>query len=207
MKRIYWGLAVAIFVGVATVAVGLGQDYGPGRDAGCGVGCGTSCGSGEAIFARSYWGPYAARACAGRYDGEGTAGCGGQTCLACDNAWDGYCQEKARWHAFFYRVGTPKPTNPAAMCGPCQPGTYPVQPENQCGQRSSTDLTPIPAGPHGMEAPAVPAPDPDATAPDPAYPPTLPATPDGAVEPEPAVPGVDPAPKSTIRRLPPPWVR
>ncbi len=24
----------------------------------------------------------------------------------CDNAWDGYCQEKARWQAFWYWVGT-----------------------------------------------------------------------------------------------------
>ncbi|MGA2798916.1 MAG: hypothetical protein ABSE63_15160 [Thermoguttaceae bacterium] len=27
---------------------------------------------------------------------------------ACDNAWDGYCEEKAKWQAFFTRVGTPR---------------------------------------------------------------------------------------------------
>ena len=27
---------------------------------------------------------------------------------ACDNAWDGYCQEKAKWQAFFAQVGTPR---------------------------------------------------------------------------------------------------
>jgi hypothetical protein len=28
---------------------------------------------------------------------------------ACDNAWDGYCQEKAKWQAYFTQVGTPRP--------------------------------------------------------------------------------------------------
>jgi hypothetical protein len=27
---------------------------------------------------------------------------------ACDNAWDGYCEQKAKWQAFFTKVGTPK---------------------------------------------------------------------------------------------------
>jgi len=27
---------------------------------------------------------------------------------ACDNAWDGYCEEKARWQAYFTQVGTPR---------------------------------------------------------------------------------------------------
>jgi hypothetical protein len=29
---------------------------------------------------------------------------------ACDNAWDGYCQHKAKWQAFFTKVGTPPPS-------------------------------------------------------------------------------------------------
>ncbi|MGW8256150.1 MAG: hypothetical protein ACWGMZ_01560 [Thermoguttaceae bacterium] len=33
---------------------------------------------------------------------------------ACDNAWAGYCQHKARWQAYFYNVGVPK-----ARCGGC----------------------------------------------------------------------------------------
>ena len=28
---------------------------------------------------------------------------------ACDNAWDGYCEQKARWQAFWSRLGTPRP--------------------------------------------------------------------------------------------------
>lgn len=28
---------------------------------------------------------------------------------ACDNAWDGYCEEKAKWQAYFREVGKPKP--------------------------------------------------------------------------------------------------
>lgn len=27
---------------------------------------------------------------------------------ACDNAWDGYCEEKAKWQAYFTLVGTPR---------------------------------------------------------------------------------------------------
>ena len=27
---------------------------------------------------------------------------------ACDNAWDGYCEQKARWQAFWARLGTPR---------------------------------------------------------------------------------------------------
>ena len=29
---------------------------------------------------------------------------------ACDNAWAGYCQQKAKWQAFFTKVGTPRPS-------------------------------------------------------------------------------------------------
>jgi hypothetical protein len=29
---------------------------------------------------------------------------------ACDNAWEGYCQHKAKWQAFFTKVGTPPPS-------------------------------------------------------------------------------------------------
>jgi hypothetical protein len=29
---------------------------------------------------------------------------------ACDNAWEGYCQHKAKWQAFFTKVGTPRPS-------------------------------------------------------------------------------------------------
>jgi hypothetical protein len=29
---------------------------------------------------------------------------------ACDNAWEGYCQHKAKWQAYFKTVGTPRPS-------------------------------------------------------------------------------------------------
>lgn len=35
---------------------------------------------------------------------------------ACDNAWEGYCGTKARWQAFFYRVGTPCPSRYGSCC-------------------------------------------------------------------------------------------
>ncbi|MBN2475339.1 MAG: hypothetical protein JXB62_12065 [Pirellulales bacterium] len=40
---------------------------------------------------------------------------------ACDNAWDGYCHEKARWQAFWYKVGTGTAFGHGAACQSCQP--------------------------------------------------------------------------------------
>jgi len=46
----------------------------------------------------------------------------------CDNAWDGYCQERAYWDAIWYKVGT----RPSCSCAnfsdplqiPCRHGRY-----------------------------------------------------------------------------------
>jgi hypothetical protein len=36
---------------------------------------------------------------------------------ACDNAWAGYCEHKAKWQAFFARVGAPRNTYGCGNCG------------------------------------------------------------------------------------------
>ena len=38
-----------------------------------------------------------------------------------DNAWDGYCQERARWDTFWCKLGTGAsyPCTPRATCGGC----------------------------------------------------------------------------------------
>jgi hypothetical protein len=48
---------------------------------------------------------FAAPACGAPVFGT-TVGCCEQPPTACDNAWDGYCQEKQHWQSFWYRIGT-----------------------------------------------------------------------------------------------------
>ena len=63
-----------------------------------------TCGGNDTASYRAYCGP------AG-YSPPGYClqwGCCECPPTACDNAWDGYCQEKAKWQAFFTRVGTPR---------------------------------------------------------------------------------------------------
>jgi hypothetical protein len=97
---------------------------------------------------------------------------------ACDNAWDGYCEEKAKWQAFFAKVGAPKPK--------CYYGN------RGCGY-CATPMRPV------EEAPAEATPTP-ATTPRPAM-----ATP-RAVKPE--LPAPYPAPEKTSRaKVLYPWMR
>jgi hypothetical protein len=67
------------------------------------AGCST-CGGNDANGYRSYRGP----ACFSPPGYCLAPGCCECPPSACDNAWDGYCEEKAKWQAFFSRVGTPK---------------------------------------------------------------------------------------------------
>ncbi len=63
-----------------------------------------TCGGNDMASYRAYGGP----AC---YSPPGYClqwGCCECPPSACDNAWDGYCEEKAKWQAFFTRVGTPR---------------------------------------------------------------------------------------------------
>ncbi|MGA2062731.1 MAG: hypothetical protein ABSG67_19845 [Thermoguttaceae bacterium] len=67
------------------------------------AGC-ASCGGNDMGSYRSYRGP-ACYSPAGYCLAPGCCECPPSDC---DNAWDGYCEEKAKWQAFFTRVGTPR---------------------------------------------------------------------------------------------------
>jgi hypothetical protein len=41
---------------------------------------------------------------------------------ACDNAWAGYCEQKARWQAFWTGVGMPHPPRHGCYYGTTMPG-------------------------------------------------------------------------------------
>jgi hypothetical protein len=68
------------------------------------AGCAT-CGGNDMGSYRAYRGP----ACFSPPGYCLAPGCCECPPSACDNAWDGYCEEKAKWQAFFARVGTPRP--------------------------------------------------------------------------------------------------
>jgi hypothetical protein len=71
---------------------------------------------------------------------------------ACDNAWDGYCEEKAKWQAFFARVGTPRAHNhgcptmvPVETCS--DNSTYQPAVESQPKPAAKASIPPAPSPP------------------------------------------------------------
>ena len=93
MRRMQWSsifLALAVLTSTAFAA-----NYNRSNSGGC-ASCEPRSG-------------YAAPACAGPIGYDLAPGCCECPPSACDNAWAGYCQEKARWQAFWTRVGAPKP--------------------------------------------------------------------------------------------------
>ncbi len=111
------------------------------------AGCPT-CGGNDMASYRSYRGP----ACFSP-PGYGLApGCCECPPSACDNAWDGYCEEKAKWQAFFARVGTPRvhyhgcPSMlPAETCS--SPPTTPPIMETQPKPVAKSTVSPSPLPP------------------------------------------------------------
>ena len=93
---------------------------------------------------------YGAPACAGPAGYNLAPGCCECPPSACDNAWAGYCQEKARWQAFWARVGTPRPKCGTAVSytsGPTPAGVTrlpPVGPQPATAEPASDGLQPIP---------------------------------------------------------------
>jgi hypothetical protein len=77
-------------------------------------------------------------------------GCCQEPPTACDNAWAGYCCEKARWKAFWYRVGTGGRSCYGSMPGNCQPTPPSPQPVIEPAPMA-------PAKPGKTPAPATPA--------------------------------------------------
>jgi hypothetical protein len=118
MRWLNWALALCI------ICLAVSSAY----SAGC-----STCNGNDMASYRSLRGP----AC---YSPPGyclTPGCCECPPSACDNAWDGYCQEKARWQAFFTCVGTPKAHHHGC------PTMMPVEAEENC-QMTSSQIQPRP---------------------------------------------------------------
>lgn len=111
---------------------------------------------------------YCAPACGASFCGL-VPGCCEFPPSACENAWVGYCEERAKWKAFWYRVGVPGTTScsqpTAAWPCPPDPSQPMVQPSPATsGPPTVQPLPPVPAEPSGpAEPPALPpVPPPDA---------------------------------------------
>lgn len=152
--------AVALLAVSVWVSPAAGLEPGSGVSTGCN-GCGINKAGG---------------ACAG---GGWSPGCCVCQPSCCDNAWAGYCQQKARWQAFWARVGTPRPPHCASRV--CPPGAVMAN----CGEPIVVKRLPtVPEGSGDPSVAPVPTPaEPDGSAPSP--PPPVPSS----VEPGPASPG------------------
>jgi len=115
-------------------------------DAGC-----TSCNGNDSGSYRSYRGS----ACCAPPGYSLAPGCCECPPSACDNAWDGYCEEKAKWQAFFTKVGTPR-----QHCHGC-PCMVPGETCSNCADIHTTvEQQPTPAA-KSTVPPASPAPSPN----------------------------------------------
>ena len=100
MQRINWILTAAVIVGVFGSTAGL--------HAGCGCNCAMTyqeralCGEACCSPSECY---------------HLTPGCCEDSHPGFDNAWDGYCEHRAKVQAFWAKVGTPKPRR-------CRPAFY-----------------------------------------------------------------------------------
>jgi len=103
----------------------------------------------------------------------------------CDNAWAGYCQQKARWQAFWARVGMPRPSHwHAVSCwgpAPSCPGCNNALPAQSAAPTTGDEpanraLQPLPEPPAAV--PGRP-PDPARLSSPQAAPPTAPRPPQG----------------------------
>ncbi|MHC4177841.1 MAG: hypothetical protein ACYSWU_10055 [Planctomycetota bacterium] len=131
MRWIRWACVPLAVCVLTSTAAGIDFKYGSWSPWG-------SCGQ------RSSYG-YDAPACAAPYYGF-QPGCCELPPSPCDNAWAGYCQEKARMRAFCHRLGTGGGTYCGPTSGSSQPMPAAVDPS----------VDPLPAGSHGPESPPVP---------------------------------------------------
>ncbi len=186
MRWICWGPALLTMLGLCGPAAGFEFAYAWGG----------SCAS-----CQGYGHPYCAGACAGPFYGW-QPGCCESPPSCCDNAWAGYCQEKARCWAFCHRLGTGG-TSCGAMPMGCAPTTVgprpvPAAPEEPMVPRGDgvPDQPVAPPGPGAPGEPPAPAP-----AGEPSVPP-LPPEPTGLDEPV----ALPPVPYETTQRWSPPWL-
>jgi hypothetical protein len=119
----------------------------PIANAGC-----ASCGGNDGGSYRNYRGP----ACFSPPGYSLSPGCCECPPSACDNAWDGYCEQKAKWQAFFAQVGTPR-----VHCN-----RYPAMvPVETCSDNSASQPTSEPQPTPAAKATIPPAPLPPALSP------------------------------------------
>jgi hypothetical protein len=146
MRWTCWVFALLAVSALVTPAVGLEENHGA---AGLSGGC-ASCGaSGAAAYAAP--------------GGFGLVpGCCACQPSCCDNAWAGYCLQKARWQAFWARVGIPRPgcrwvscCEAVIGCAECDHGSsspapqpLPTTPKEPAG----APLQPTPAVPTAVRA-------------------------------------------------------
>ena len=88
MRWICWAVALSAICGLASEAVGFETTWNTGMMSSGGA----------------YGHAYCASPCASSLYGT-VPGCCDYPPSCCDNAWAGYCEEKARCHAFWHRVG------------------------------------------------------------------------------------------------------
>jgi hypothetical protein len=103
MPRISWASLPLAVLALTSAAVGSDFGYGWGT---------TSASCGQCYT-------YGAPACGAPFFGW-QPGCCQDPPSPCDNAWAGYCEEKARWKAFCYRLGTGGKASCGSMPGSCQ---------------------------------------------------------------------------------------
>jgi hypothetical protein len=125
------------------------------------------CGCGG-ISSRNYkamCGPpcYSAPGCGGLSQG----GCCECQPTACDNAWDGYCEHKAKVQAYFTKVGTKVGTSRSSCnygyrygYGSCSPSMHEVTVEGAASPQLAPNpaIRPVAPNPAPVNPPAPPAP-------------------------------------------------
>ncbi len=134
MRWICWAILSLAVCALVSAAAGTDSAYGGGG----------SCGSCEQNY--SYYAP----ACASPFHGM-VPGCCELPPSPCDNAWAGYCQEKARCRSFWHRLGTggathcgsaPTCCQSAPTC--CQSVPTGCQPTSSAPPQLYTDSAPRP---------------------------------------------------------------
>jgi hypothetical protein len=105
MRWTCWGFALLAASGLVRLALGVETVHGA-------AGLSSSHSPGEAC---------SQTACVAAAGSPLSPGCRGCQTSRCDNVWAGYCQQKAKWQAFWSRVGTPRPICPPMKHGVLRP--------------------------------------------------------------------------------------
>lgn len=182
MRRVLWASWILCAGLWPTWAMAIDAHYGGGHRASCSL---------------------QAPACGGTF-GYGLApGCCECPPSCCDNAWDTYCEEKARWQAHWAQWAARHrgriyyaPSQGCTTCGQAQPASLPLSPQPMHhGDYEKPAPQPVPAPP----LPPAPSPESGPSPSDQPLPPALNLPSDA----QPASPVPLPPAAPTTRRLPP----